>query len=244
MNTWPLINAIVVLAALGLFWLLPRGRRSRFRFLGAIATMLALLMLAAGFLLQTRPYFAAARFWFTFFAVLALASAVLMICQRQPLYSALYFVVTTLCVAALLLLQKAQFLAVALVIIYTGAILVVYVFVLMLSRQEHLPAYDTTSRQPLPAVIIGFILLGALLQFLLIGLPRENPAALDDSLAPAIISRGSVESFGREIFDHHLIALIAAALVLLVAAVGAITLARGAHGKPAPAANSEDSAHG
>ena len=79
---------------------------------------------------------------FDLFAAVAIVAAGRVITHPRPVYSAIYFVAVVISVAALLVLQEAEFLAVALVIIYAGAILVTYLFVIMLAQQPGSPVYD------------------------------------------------------------------------------------------------------
>ena len=98
---------------------------------------------------------------FSIFSIAALASAVMMITNRNPVYAALWFALVTLSTCGLFLLQSAPFLAAATIIVYAGAIVVTFVFVMMLAQQSGATIYDQRSRQPLLATITAFILLGA-----------------------------------------------------------------------------------
>lgn len=104
---------------------------------------------------------------FFLFAGVAVLAAALMITHRNPAYSALWFAVVTLAVCGLFLLQSAPFLASATVIVYAGAIIVTFLFVLMLAQQAGATNYDQHSRQPCIATFTGFVLLGAMLFVLL-----------------------------------------------------------------------------
>jgi NADH-quinone oxidoreductase subunit J len=107
-----------------------------------------------------------------------------MITSRRPVYCALYFVLVVLASAALFLLLEAEFMAFALVIVYAGAILITYLFVLMLAQQapqeggESAQAeYDVNPREPLAAVLVGFILMAVLGDMVFagpIGMPRPR----------------------------------------------------------------------
>lgn len=104
--------------------------------------------------------------FFLIFSLIAIFSAVRMITHHRPIYSALYFVMVVLSSAGLFLLLEAEFMAFALVIVYAGAILITYVFVLMLSQQaplgdnpEDLPEYDRVPREPAAAAMVGFVML-------------------------------------------------------------------------------------
>jgi len=108
--------------------------------------------------------------FFYIFAAIALGSALRMITHRRPVYCALYFVLVVLSSAAMFLLLGAEFMAFALVIVYAGAILITYLFVLMLAQQSPTPEeeeaggaeYDRIPREPLAAVVVGFLLLAVL----------------------------------------------------------------------------------
>lgn len=109
--------------------------------------------------------------FFTLFSLIAVASAVRMITHERPVYAALYFVMVVLSSAGLFLMLQAEFMAFALVIVYAGAILITYMFVLMLAQQapdaEHpdqQPEYDRIPREPMAAVVVGFIMLALLTQ--------------------------------------------------------------------------------
>jgi len=100
------------------------------------------------------------------------------VCQPRPVYAALYFVLITLAGAGIFVLLLAEFMAIVLIIIYAGAILVTYVFVIMLASQGSTggnvaaPAYDRRASGALSAVFVAFVLAGSILQVLL---PTPNP---------------------------------------------------------------------
>lgn len=161
----------MVLGALAVTRLMPKGEpRSTLvaRLLG-----LAAVGFAGGTLLQ--PTGAVLHdALFCLFAGVAVLGAALMITHRNPAYSALWFAVVTLAVCGLFLLQSAPFLASATVIVYAGAIIVTFLFVLMLAQQAGATNYDQNSRQPGTATFLGFVLLGAML-FVLV--PPKSGAA-------------------------------------------------------------------
>jgi NADH-quinone oxidoreductase subunit J len=121
------------------------------------------------------------EFFYTVFTVIALASAVRMITHPRPVYCALYFVLVVLASAALFLLLAAEFMAFALIIVYAGAILVTYMFVLMLAQQSPDPddpegaaPYDRIPREPAAACVVGFLLLAVLGNMIYFG-PQDAP---------------------------------------------------------------------
>src|SRR5260370_39908847 len=94
---------------------------------------------------------------------IAVVSGGLLVTQRNPVRAALSFALVLLSTCGLFLLQPAPFLMAATIIIYAGAIIVTFVFVIMLAQQEGLSDADYRSRAPCLSCVAGFVLLGALL---------------------------------------------------------------------------------
>ncbi len=104
--------------------------------------------------------------FFIIFSLCATAAAIRMVTHERPIYCALYFVLVVISSAGLLLMLEAEFMAFALIIVYAGAILITYMFVLMLANQAENPdephtqaIYDRIPREPAAAVAVGFLLL-------------------------------------------------------------------------------------
>jgi NADH-quinone oxidoreductase subunit J len=150
----------LVLFAAGVWWLMPRAKQ-RPKMVGLLlalaGTMLALLRL------HVASEDAVETVLFSLFAAAAVFCAVLMITNRNPVYSALWFAMVTLGVCGLFLLQFAPFLAAATVIVYAGAIVVTFVFVIMLAQQSGATVYDQRSRQPVIATISAFAVVAIIL---------------------------------------------------------------------------------
>lgn len=176
-----LLYAACAVGALGVAIALPRERVSPAIF-GAI-------LLAGGFgalvigLGVASPH-QTPSFYFYVFAFIALWSSLRVVTHPRPIYSALYFILTILASSGLYLILSAEFLAFALVIVYAGAILITYLFVIMLATEgptasaaESLSEYDRVAREPVLAAAAGFILLGALTTMLIGGTPtlRHDP---------------------------------------------------------------------
>ena len=181
-----------VLGAVAVFLALPH-RRSMPK-LGALlgVATLAGLGVAVGVYLD-RPE-QLPGWYFYIFALISAAAALRVITHTRPVYAALYFVIVVLSSAGMMVLLRAEFMAFAMVIIYGGAILVTYMFVIMLAtlpRTEDRPEtgadYDNTAREPLAAVAMGFVLLAALSSAIF------NPAALE-SPGVEVIPRQSEEA--------------------------------------------------
>src|SRR5687768_6717952 len=93
--------------------------------------------------------------YFYVFSAIALGAGLRVISHQRPVYAALYFILTVIASAGLFVILSAEFLAFALIIVYAGAILITYLFVIMLATQapmaedaEVLADYDAVSREP------------------------------------------------------------------------------------------------
>ncbi|MHB1155736.1 MAG: NADH-quinone oxidoreductase subunit J family protein [Phycisphaerales bacterium] len=168
-----------VLGALAV-WLVMPSTGSKPKKLGAL---LGLAALGGGLMFLLRQADAAGSrpdvFYYVFTAIAAIA-AVRVITHPRPVYAALYFVLVVLAVAGLFIVLEAEFMAFALVIIYAGAILVTYLFVIMLAtlpqapgQEEQTPAYDRVAREPFSSVVLGFALLAVLGHVIFAGKPGE-----------------------------------------------------------------------
>jgi NADH-quinone oxidoreductase subunit J len=170
-----------VLGAIGLYLLLRPGGRG-FKALGALVALGAFGWVLAESAAALGVPAGRPEPLFVLFSAIAIVAAVRMITHRRPVYAALHFVAVVLSSAALFLLLEAEFMAFALVIVYAGAILITYLFVLMLAQQAAQPgderreaAYDVVPREPAAAVAVGFVVLGLLAQAMFQG-AHELPA--------------------------------------------------------------------
>jgi NADH-quinone oxidoreductase subunit J len=151
-------------------------------------------------------------------AVIAIASAVGLIVKRNPIHGALFLVVNLASVAILYLTLGAEFLAAAQVIVYAGAIMVLFVFAIMVL----IPGKEETGPDPRRRFRLMAFPVGALLfvQILMIaGVRRPAPGA------PGGAS-GSVETIGRLLFTDYLFPFELTSVLLLAAMVGVLLLAR------------------
>jgi NADH:ubiquinone oxidoreductase subunit 6 (subunit J) len=161
-DNWP-ITLVAALGFAAVFLLLPRPRATA-RTWGAAAGGLALLL--AGALVVRATHLAPETVLFYAFAGIAVIAGGLLVTQSNPARAALSFALVVLSTCGLFLLQAAPFLMAATVIIYAGAIIVTFLFVVMLARQEGPSDADQRSREPLLSSLTGFVLLGALLYVL------------------------------------------------------------------------------
>ncbi len=180
-----ILYTVCVLGALGLYLVVRPGglggaRGRRMRAAGAIVGLGAFgyLVVKAGEAVGAPAGADRPEVFYAIFSLIAVACAVQMITTSRPVYSALYFVLVVLSSAGLFLLLEAEFMAFALIIVYAGAILITYMFVLMLAQQapssdepEVQPEYDLNPREPAAGAIVGFILLALLTRMVLDGTP-------------------------------------------------------------------------
>lgn len=162
-----------VLGALSLALMMPkerRGVRVIGPLLGAAAVGGLWLFLAGDRFWAGRELglSGAAFVYYYLFSGIAILAAVKVITHTRPVYAALWFVMVVLASAGLFLVLSAQFMAFAMVIIYGGAILVTYMFVIMLASQSDPTGqvgqtYDKVAREPVLACAAGFLLLAVLL---------------------------------------------------------------------------------
>lgn len=122
------------------------------------------------------------NYHFYIFSLIALGSSLRVITHPRPIYGALYFVLTILASSGLYLILSAEFMTFALIIVYAGAILITYLFVIMLATEapteeqgDVTNEYDRVSREPMVATFAGFILLAGLTTLLAVGLPSTKP---------------------------------------------------------------------
>lgn len=164
----------VLLGATAVYLLLPRVRPYP-PLWGASAAGLALI--SAGWLVLRVGSVTVESLLFYAFSAIAVIAGGLLITQRNPARAALSFALVVLSTCGLFLLQAAPFLMAATIVIYAGAIVVTFLFVLMLAQQEGPSDADQRSRGPALATVAGFVLLAAVLCLLQM---TYNARELDD----------------------------------------------------------------
>jgi NADH-quinone oxidoreductase subunit J len=247
--------AATALGAIGLYLMLPRERAP----LARLGVLLGAMALAGFFLYMVRTVVGgnptgggnAPPVYFYLFATIMIAGSVGVICQPKPVYAALYFVLVTLAGAGIFVLLLAEFMAIVLVIIYAGAILVTYVFVIMLASQGSIggaavaPDYDRRASEPFISVLVAFILIGTVLQVLyptngrMVAQRAPHPDVLmaaslgvgpDGNDLPATTEPAeaptNVQMLGANLYSQYGISLELAGILLTIALVGAVVIAR------------------
>ncbi|MCW8084852.1 NADH-quinone oxidoreductase subunit J [Sabulicella glaciei] len=159
---------------------------------------------------------------FYVFAAILVASAVMVVTSRNPVHSVLYLILAFFNAAALFLLAGAEFLAMILVIVYVGAVAVLFLFVVMMLDVDFSQLREGFQRYaPFGAVVGGILFLELLL---VLGAWNFAPEAGDLRLAPAPEGVSNTEALGRLIYTDYIFLFQAAGLILLVAMIGAIVL--------------------
>jgi len=161
-------------------------------------------------------------FHFYLFGVIAIISAVTFVTRRSPVAAALWLVNTMFCIAALYVMMDAQFIGAIQVLVYAGAIMVVFLFVVMLLNLGH--ASDVTDivggKTKLAAGIVGLLLLA------------EVFVLWKDDTAPAPVPAqqglepGVIDQVAAPLFREYLLAFEITSVLLLAAIVGAVILAK------------------
>ncbi|MFN4261372.1 MAG: NADH-quinone oxidoreductase subunit J [Gemmataceae bacterium] len=164
----------LILGAVAVYLLLPQPRGYP-PLLGAGLAGLA-LVLAGGFWARGASWSPETVLFYSFAAMAVIAGG-LLITQSQPARAALSFALVVLSTTGLFLLQAAPFLMAATIIVYAGAIIVTFLFVIMLAQQEGLSNADQRSREPLLATVGGFLLLGLLAWTILWNYDRQRNRA-------------------------------------------------------------------
>lgn len=163
-------------------------------------------------------------FLFVLLAVVTTIAAILVIVQRNPVASAIYLIITLFCLAGIYLLLSAPFIAVIQVLVYAGAIMVLFLFVIMLLNLEKEKKLIYRNRlQKVLGVFLGGVLLaqiGMIFSSVLLEgskgkFPAEKVAAL-----------GNTEVVARLLFTDFLLPFEIVSVLLLVAIIGAIVLAK------------------
>src|SRR5688572_12649196 len=167
---------------------------------------------------------AVTAFFFYLFAAVAVASAVMLITTRNPVHSVLYLILCFFNAAGLFILLGAEFLAMILVVVYVGAVMVLFLFVVMMLDIDFAKLRQGMLNYLPVGGTIGLILLVELV--LALGTWASLPEAgrLIAAPAPPLSSITNTEALGQILYTRYVYFFQAAGLILLVAMIGAIVL--------------------
>jgi NADH-quinone oxidoreductase subunit J len=166
-------------------------------------------------------------FHFYFFGVVSIASAIAFVTRKSPVAAALWLVNTMFALAAEYVLLDAQFIGVMQVLVYAGAIMVVFLFVVMLLNLGH-PSEIADARGKAPvivAAVIGIALLSELAATSRSGIAWKFAVPWGYN-AEQLGKYGAVGTVARPLFNEYLLAFELTSVLLLVAIAGAVVLGR------------------
>lgn len=214
-------------------WLATSPRMVRLRIIGSFIASAGLIAAVSAFSGPGGDVTNKILFWL--FAGSALLSGVFMVTSREPVYAALWFALATLGTCGLFMMQAAPFLAAATIIVYAGAIIVTFLFVIMLAQQQGRSFYDYRAQTPILSIVASWLMLAGLLWNFQIWQKTpvtERGPALTAEAAPNPFSQpsdpkqlGSLRALGLSLFGDYLYAVEIAGTLLLVAGIGAIAIA-------------------
>ncbi len=156
---------------------------------------------------------------FYLLASIAVVSAAMVIMSRSPIHSAIYLVLTFLCVAGVYLLLEAEFIAMVQVLVYAGGIMVLFLFVIMLVNLKEV-AGPRVRLHATVSGLLGTALVGLILYVFMQGsLPATEGASV-------LREGGNIQNIGWSLYRDYLLPFEVVSVLLLVAMIGAIILAR------------------
>ena len=161
---------------------------------------------------------------FYIFGIIAIAAAILVITQKNPIYCALFLVVTLFSIAVLFLFLDAQFVAAVQVLVYAGAIMILFLFAIMLLNIKYEEkVFSKLFRLKIISIIVSAVLFFELLYVIFV----RKGLGIEGNLTPEVIAEtGNVEAVGKILFTKYLFPFEVASLILLVAMIGVIVLAK------------------
>lgn len=161
---------------------------------------------------------------FYVFAAITVASAAMVVVSRNPVYSVLFLILAFFNAAALFVLIGAEFIAMILVIVYVGAVAVLFLFVVMMLDINVAELREGFLKYLPVGAMIGAVLLAEILLGLgVLGSGSATVAALDKA-GPQVLAIDNTRAIGRVLYTQYFYLFQVAGLVLLVAMIGAIVL--------------------
>jgi NADH-quinone oxidoreductase subunit J len=161
-------------------------------------------------------------FAFYLFAALVILSGALVIFSRNPVHSVLWLILAFFNAAGLMVLVGAEFIAMLLVIVYVGAVAVLFLFVVMMLDIDFAELRSGLTRYGLFGALIAMVLVGEMI--IAEGAWSAGAIQLAQRAAPVSADMPNIEAMGALIYSRYLYVFEAAGLVLLVAMIGAIVL--------------------
>ncbi|MBI4654534.1 MAG: NADH-quinone oxidoreductase subunit J [Nitrospirae bacterium] len=163
------------------------------------------------------------KLFFAYFAVVIVGTSILVITRKNPIHSVLWMLVLFVHIAALYLFLNAEFLAAIQIIIYAGAILVLFLFVIMLLNLKREEMEKRFQKQWPLGVFAGMVFIVFLVLILsqIVVFPQLGPYSIQ-----AIQSEGNLMTVGKVLYTEYLLPFEITSVILLVAIIGAVVLAK------------------
>ena len=152
-------------------------------------------------------------------AAVMVASAVMTITRKSPVHSAVFLVLSFLCLAGIFVTLEAEFLAAVQVLVYAGGIMVLFLFVVMLVKLDEVEGTSRTWQAiggSVVALLLVLVLMSALVDW--------RPTAVDD-VSSFRVGGGNLQAVGAMLYRDYLLPFELASVLLLVAMIGAVVLA-------------------
>jgi len=165
-----------------------------------------------------------ADFAFYLFAITVVTSGMFVVISRNPVHSVLWLILAFLSSAGLFVLLGAEFVAMLMIIVYVGAVAVLFLFVVMMLDVDFAELRGELAKFVPLAGLIGVMLLMELALVFGVWTGAENAADLRDAVAPALEDTQNTAALGQLIYTKYIYLFQAAGLILLVAMIGAIVL--------------------
>jgi len=223
---WSLMAFVsIVFAALGYYCLQYGVVKSN-----AMTTLGIVILIASGLLVAITQTPELELYVFYAFAALSTAGGIAFLTARQPVYAALGFATAILSGTGVLFMESALFVAAATMIVYAGATIIIFLFVLMFAQQGDLTTYDVRLNKPALAAVIGAIFLGTIVLSVQ-AIPESDKVAGNAAIARPLSQSGEIEPsstarLGRSMFTEYLFMVELAGTLLLVATIGSIAVAQ------------------
>ena len=161
-------------------------------------------------------------FAFYLFAICTIAGGLFTVISRNPVHSVLWLILAFLSSAGLFVLLGAEFVAMLLIIVYVGAVAVLFLFVVMMLDIDFAELKAEMAKYMPLALLIGLVIL---MQFVMaFGAWESNAAAESLRAQPVPLDRHNTEALGLILYDQYMLLFQLAGLILLVAMIGAIVL--------------------
>jgi NADH-quinone oxidoreductase subunit J len=162
------------------------------------------------------------QIFFFLLAIVAVVAAFGLIFSRNPVSSALWLILNLFCIAGLYITLNAEFIGIIQILVYAGAIMVLFLFVIMLLNLGTLPSLQSLSWKMVGAFVVGAIVLAQLAYVLASSLDILPTGAIVEGAALT----GTASAIGLELFTRYALPLQIIGILLLAATIGAVMIAK------------------